>query len=88
MAPVRYAPGPLGSIDEDNTLSRWKGRCVASAGCGSGTGDMSEEDIDRAIEGDPPVDIDGGGARPLVFTAKFRGYCAVTFRGIAGKGGA
>lgn len=49
---------------------------------------MSEEEIDRAIEGEPPVEIDWGGARPLVCTAKFRGYWADTFRGIAGSGGA
>lgn len=87
IAPVKYAPGPFGSMDDDRILSRWNGRWMDSAGCGSGTGDIKEEEVDRAIERDEvPVDIDWGGARPFVCIRE--GYWAETFRGIAGRGGA
>lgn len=51
IAPVRYAPGPSGSIDSCIVRSRWKGRCNTSSGCNSGTGEMSdpEKDIDLEV---------------------------------------
>lgn len=55
IAPVRYAPGPSGSIDRCIVRSRWKGRCSVSSGWSSGTGEMSDPENDMADVGSRPA---------------------------------